>query len=92
LVRALPCHGRGCGFEPRRLREVSHYTFTAFGRSNLSFHVYELRMYHVNEGKAEAIVARFRDQTDELFKRHNIKSVGYGVPEADRLLGASIED
>src|SRR2546428_3385449 len=20
LVRALPCHGRGCGFEPRRLR------------------------------------------------------------------------
>ena len=20
MVRALPCHGRGCGFEPRRLR------------------------------------------------------------------------
>ena len=22
LVRALPCHGRGCGFEPRRLRLI----------------------------------------------------------------------
>ena len=22
LVRALPCHGRGCGFEPRRLRGI----------------------------------------------------------------------
>lgn len=26
LVRALPCHGRGCGFEPRRLR-VSALSF-----------------------------------------------------------------
>ena len=24
LVRAPPCHGGGCGFEPRRLRNVSH--------------------------------------------------------------------
>ena len=22
MVRALPCHGRGCGFEPRRLRKI----------------------------------------------------------------------
>ena len=22
MVRALPCHGRGCGFEPRRVRHV----------------------------------------------------------------------
>jgi len=44
-------------------------------------HVYELRMYHVNEGKLEALKARFGDYTDALFKRHNMKSIGYWVPE-----------
>ena len=39
------------------------------------------RMYHVNQGKTEALQARFRDYTDALFKRHNMKSVGYWVPE-----------
>jgi NIPSNAP len=42
-------------------------------------HVYELRMYHVNPGKLDAIKARFADHTDALFKRHNMKSVGYWV-------------
>jgi hypothetical protein len=54
---------------------------TAVGGSNSSHHVYELRMYHVNKGKTEALQARFRDYTDGLFKRHNMKSVGYWVPE-----------
>ena len=44
-------------------------------------HVYELRMYHVNEGKMNALRDRFRDQTDALFKRHNMKSIGYWSPE-----------
>ena len=54
---------------------------TAVGGSNSSQHVYELRMYHVNQGKTEALQARFREYTDGLFKRHNMKSVGYWVPE-----------
>jgi hypothetical protein len=44
-------------------------------------HVYELRMYHANEGKLDAIVSRFRDHSDAIFKRHNIKSVGYWLPQ-----------
>lgn len=44
-------------------------------------HVYELRMYHVNEGKMEALKARFGDHTDAIFKRHNMKSIGYWSPE-----------
>ena len=44
-------------------------------------HVYELRIYHVNEGKLDALVARFRDHTDALFRRHNMTSVGYWQPE-----------
>jgi hypothetical protein len=46
-----------------------------------SHHVYELRLYHVNEGKMEALKARFGNHTDSIFKRHNMKSVGYWVPE-----------
>lgn len=44
-------------------------------------HVYELRMYHVNEGKMEALQARFRDHTDAIFRRHDMKSIGYWSPE-----------
>jgi len=49
--------------------------------SSSSQHVYELRMYHVKEGKMEALVARFGDHTEALFKRHHMKSIGYWVPQ-----------
>ena len=55
--------------------------FSTLGQSKSSQHVYELRMYHVNEGKMDALVARFRDHTDTLFKKHNMKSIGYWKPE-----------
>ena len=44
-------------------------------------HVYELRLYHVKEGKMDALKARFADHTDAIFKRHNMKSIGYWSPE-----------
>jgi hypothetical protein len=44
-------------------------------------HVYELRLYHVNEGKMDALKSRFGDHTDSIFKRHNMKSIGYWSPE-----------
>ena len=40
-------------------------------------HVYELRLYHVKEGKIDALKARFGNHTDSIFKRHNMKSIGY---------------
>jgi hypothetical protein len=44
-------------------------------------HVYELRLYHVKEGKIDALRARFGNYTDAIFKRHNMKSIGYWSPE-----------
>ena len=44
-------------------------------------HVYELRLYHVHEAKMDALKSRFGDHTDAIFKRHNMKSVGYWVPQ-----------
>lgn len=55
--------------------------FTNLGGSNPPQHVYELRMYHVNEGKVDALIARFGDHTDAIFRRHNMKSIGFWVPE-----------
>jgi hypothetical protein len=55
--------------------------FTHLTGSNSPQDVYELRMYHVNEGKMDALVARFGDHTDAIFRRHNMKSIGYWVPE-----------
>jgi hypothetical protein len=49
--------------------------------SEPAHHVYELRMYHVHEGKMDALRDRFRDHTDALFKKHNIKSIGYWSPQ-----------
>ena len=56
-------------------------TFTTLGQSKPSPRIYELRMYHVNENKMDALVARFRDHTDALFRKHNMKSIGYWIPE-----------
>jgi hypothetical protein len=51
------------------------------GGSKNSQHVYELRMYHVNEGKMDALIARFGDHTDAIFRRHNMKSIGFWRPQ-----------
>ena len=55
--------------------------FNALHGANPSHNVYELRLYHVHEGKMDALKARFGDHTDALFKRHNMKSIGYWVPQ-----------
>src|SRR5262245_55018796 len=44
-------------------------------------HVYELRLYHAKPGKMDALKARFGDHTDSIFRRHNMKSLGYWSPE-----------
>jgi hypothetical protein len=42
--------------------------------------VYELRVYHANPGKLEALHARFRDHTCELFKKHGFELVAFWTP------------
>jgi hypothetical protein len=52
--------------------------------------VYELRVYHANEGKLDALMARFRDHTDAIFKRHGMKSVAYWTPTDEPLKGKTL--
>jgi NIPSNAP len=55
--------------------------YSAVAAPDSRHHVYELRMYHVNAGKIDVLKARFGDHTDAIFKRHNMKSVGYWQPQ-----------
>jgi hypothetical protein len=52
--------------------------------------VYELRVYHANEGKLDALVARFRDHTDAIFKRHGMMSIAYWTPTDEPLKGRTL--
>jgi hypothetical protein len=46
--------------------------------------VFELRTYTCYDGKLDALKARFRDHTIEIFKRHGMESIGYWVPQDER--------
>ena len=54
--------------------------FSTLRGSDPSHYIYELRLYHVHPGKMDALKARFGDHTDAIFRRHNMKSIGYWVP------------
>lgn len=59
---------------------------TAIGQlsAQSSPHVYELRTYTAPAGKLDALEARFRDQTDPIFKRHNLNAIGYWIPRDNK--------
>jgi hypothetical protein len=48
-----------------------------------SARVFELRTYTTADGKLQALSDRFRDHTMALFKKHNMESVGYFIPQDD---------
>lgn len=52
--------------------------------------VYELRVYHAAEGKLDALLARFREHTVALFKKHNLRSVAYWTPLDAPLQGRTL--
>ena len=43
--------------------------------------VFELRVYHTVPGKLPALESRFRDTASKLLAKHDLKAVGYWVPE-----------
>ena len=52
--------------------------------------VYELRVYHANEGKLDDLLKRFREHTTRLFKKHGMKNVAYWTPLDDPLKGKTL--
>ena len=46
-----------------------------------SSHVFEMHVYHAVPGKLPALESKFRDTTSKLLAKHDLKIVGYWVPE-----------
>lgn len=51
------------------------------GQAAMKNRVFELRTYTTNQGKLDALQARFRDHTTKLFERHGMTNVGYWTPQ-----------
>jgi len=52
--------------------------------------VFELRVYHVVGGRLPALLKRFREYTDRLFKKHGMTSVAYWLPTDEPLKGKTL--
>lgn len=52
--------------------------------------VYELRVYHANEGKLDDLLKRFREHTTRLFEKHGMRNVAYWTPMDDPLKGKTL--
>jgi hypothetical protein len=52
--------------------------------------VYELRIYHTNEGKLEPLLKRFRERETKIFERLGMHGVGYWTPDDDPLQGRTL--
>ena len=52
--------------------------------------VYELRIYHLNEGKQAGILERFRSKETAIFARLGMHGVGYWVPTDEPLAGRTL--
>ena len=52
--------------------------------------VYELRVYHANEGKLDDLLKRFREHTTRIFEKHGMKNIAYWTPLDDPLKGRTL--
>ena len=52
--------------------------------------VYELRIYHLNEGKLPLILERFRTRETKIFERLGMHPVGYWTPTDEPLAGRTL--
>lgn len=47
---------------------------------NANGRFFELRIYTTAEGKLDALKARFRDHTNDLFRKHGMEIIGFWTP------------
>lgn len=52
--------------------------------------VYELRIYHLHEGKQALILERFRTKERAIFKRIGMQEVGYWAPTDEPMAGRTL--
>jgi hypothetical protein len=71
----------GCVYTVGCMRTLLALLLLTSGFAVAQNRVYELRTYTCHEGKLEALKARFRDHTIQIFERHHMESIGYWIPQ-----------
>jgi hypothetical protein len=84
LLQSLP----GLALIPAAIWAASDPERAEAARSKTT--VYELRVYHANEGKLDDLIRRFRDHTRTLFEKHGMKNVAYWTPLDDPAKGNTL--
>ena len=84
LLQSLP----GLALIPAAIWAASDPETAEAARSKTT--VYELRVYHANEGKLDDLLKRFRDHTRSLFEKHGMKNVAYWTPLDDPAKGNTL--
>ncbi|MBL7780382.1 MAG: NIPSNAP family protein [Saprospiraceae bacterium] len=57
--------------------------FSAAWAQNTDTRLYELRIYHTNDGRMNALIQRFTNHTTKLFEKHGMTNEGYWLDMAD---------
>lgn len=52
----------------------------SFHLKKVDTRIYELRIYHCEEGKLNDLIARFQNHTTNLFEKHGMENIGYWLP------------
>ncbi len=65
---------------PALLSLIAAMTLPLAAAADQDTRCFEMRTYYANEGKLDALNARFRDHTLALFEKHGMTNVGYWVP------------
>jgi len=91
MKRRTMLHGIGAGAMASAMAGVDGFAQAAAGGAQAGEGVvFELREYHANEGKLDALLARFRNHTMTIFKRHGMVSVAYWTPTDEPLAGKTL--
>ena len=64
----------------RRLLSLLTFGLMTAQASAADTRLFEMRVYFANEGRLDALHARFRDHTMKLFEKHGMTNLGYYVP------------
>lgn len=63
---------------------IALFILFSFNSKNTNYQqdtrIYEMRIYYATQGKLENLLARFRNHTTKLFKKHGMINEGYWLP------------
>src|SRR5205814_600676 len=71
---------KDCPMKKLSLRILTALTLASASAAESDTRCFELRTYYAAPGKLDALHARFREHTMNIFEKHGMSNIGYWVP------------